>query len=307
MSARIYLNSMSKLTGLLRNRAAFTHYKQWSPRGLRTFATETGKFEPEKHKIQKGFGLVVVNEKFCDSSKFENLVSANGDKKNVEEFCQSANIEIVNDPNLSTHDLKANEMEDLFNTISKKDFSSYDAFICFISSHGIYEGICGIDGKAIPKDKILQPFKNCDDLADKPKLFFINSCRGGKKDTGVPQSKAVADHAHPIIHPFEADILVAFSSVDGYTSYEKDELGSGSVFITELTKVFKKHAHNMNLTDMLTIVSKKISEGKFQLANDESLSPEEYKQVPSFSSTLRKAVYFDVSEPNHQACVVQDG
>ena len=309
MSTRISLNSMSKLTGLLRHRTAFTHYKQWSPRGLRAVTTETGKFEPEKHKIKNGFGLIVVNENFCESSKLQNLPNVNVDKKNAEEFCQSANIKVFNDPNLKTRDLKADEMKDLFETICSQrafDFSSNDAFICFISSHGNKDGICGTDKKAIPEDKILKPFKDCASLKGKPKLFFINSCRGDKKDTGVRDDKVVADHAHPIIHPFEADILVAHSSVDDYRSYGDVGLDSGSWFITELTKVFKKHAHNMNLTDMLTIVCEKVSEKKAQLANDESVPPKEYQQVPSFSSTLRKAVYF-VPESDRQACDVQDG
>ena len=261
------------------------------------------KFELEKHKIQKGFGLVVVNKEFCVSSEFENLASADADKKNIDEFCKSANIETVSNTSLPTHDLRANEMELLFNTISEQDFSSYDAFICFISSHGSSEGICGIDGKAIPTDKILQPFKNCASLVGKPKLFFIDSCRGKKEDTGVRQNKVVADYAHPIIHPFEADILVAFSTVDRYVSHGEEKLGSE--FITKLTEVFKKHAHNMNLTDMLTIVSKKVSEENVQLVDDKSVPPIEYKQMPCFSSTLREAVFFDVPEPNHQACIAE--
>ena len=300
MPARIYLNSMSKLNGLLRNQTVFTRYKLWNPRGSRTLTTEMRKFELEKHKIQKGFGLVVVNKEFCVSSKFENLASADTDKKNIEEFCKSANIETVGNTSLPTHDLKADEMKHLFNTISKKDFSCYDAFICFISSHGTSEGIDGIDGKPISENEILEPFKNCASLEGKPKLFFIQSCGGEKEDTGVRQSKVVADHAHSIFPPFEADVLVAVSSVDGYRSYRSKE--SGSVFITELTKVFNKHAHNMNLTDMLTIVSKTISEENFQLPYDKSV---QYKQVPCFSSTLRKAIYFDVPEPNHLGCIAE--
>ena len=288
MSARIYLNSMSKLTGLLRNRTVFTHYKQWNPRGLRTFATETGKIELEKHEIKKGFGLIVVNKEFCVSSGFKNRVGADADIKNTAEFCKIAKIETLSD-----HNLKASKMEKLFNTISETDFSSYDAFICFISSHGNFEGICGTDGKAIPRDKILKPFKNCTSLEGKPKLFFFQSCGGDKKDTVVRHDKVEADHANHIVHPFEADILVASSSVKGYTSYRYEK--SGSVFITELTKVFKKYAHNMNLTDMLTIVNNEVSGKNIQVANDES----DHHQVPSFSSTLRKAVCFDVPEPKH--------
>ena len=243
--------------------------------------TETGKLGLEKHKIQKGFGLVVVNEKFpalSESCNFATVV----DKKNIKEFCESANIET--DPDLQTNDLKRDEMKQLFNTISKKDFSSYDAFICFISSHGNKDGIAGTDGEFITKDDIIEPFKKCKTLEGKPKLFFIDSCRGEKEDTGDRQAKVVANYAHPS-PPFEADILVAFSTVDGYLSYKTK--GLGSEFITKLTKVLNKHAHSMNLTDMLTIVNNEVS--KQRQTNGR-------KQMPSFTSTLRKAVYFDVPE-----------
>ena len=226
--------------------------------------TETGKLGLEKHRIRKGFGLVVVNENGASVV----------DKKIIKEFCESANIET----DLRTNGLKADEMKQLFKTISKKDFSSYDAFICFVSSHGRNDGIVGIDKEKVTTDEITQPFKKCKTLEGKPKLFFIDSCRGGKEDTGDRQAKVVPDPSPP----FEADILVAFSSSDGYLSYKTEKLGSW--FITELTKVLNKHAHNMSLTDMLTIVNNEVSK------KDGS------KQMPSFTSTLRKAVYFDVPE-----------
>ena len=279
MSTRIYFNAMSNLNGFLRNRAVF---KLWNPRGLRAVTTETGQFEPEKHKIKKCFGLIVVNKKFRPPHY---RVGAEADKRKIEKFCKSANIEIVSNTSLLTHDLKADEMKHLFNTISKRDFSSYDAFISFVSSHGTSEGIDGIDGKPISETEILEPFKNCASLEGKPKLFFIQSCGGDKEDTGVRHDKVETDQAHSIIHPFEADFLLAVSSVDGYKSYRYEQ--SGSVFITELTKVLNKHAHNMNLTDMLTIVNNEVSK-------EEHIGGS--KQMPSFTSTLRKAVYFDVPE-----------
>ena len=241
-------------------------------------ATKTGNFEPEKYKIQKGFGLVVVNEKFY-KPRYDRK-GADVDKKNIEEFCKSANI-TVNDTNLSTHDLTGSDMKKLFKDISGRDFSPYDAFICFISSHGSSEGIYGVDEDKICEDDVIQLFKKCNTLAGKPKLFFIHRCAGKKRDPGV--SQVVADHAPHIIVPFESDVLIASSSVDGYESYRHTE--QGSWFITLLTKVFKKHAHNMNLTDMLTIVNNEVSKKEHKDGS---------KQMPCFSSTLRKTVYFDI-------------
>ena len=261
------------------NKYLFEHL---AGRSLRTLASETGKFEPEKYKIQKGFGLVVVNEKF-HNSRYDRK-GADVDKKNIEEFYKSANI-TVNDTNLSTHDLTGSDMKKLFKDISRRDFSPYDAFICFISSRGSSEKIWGVDEENICEDEILKSLKDCHTLVGKPKLFFIHRCGGEKRDPGVPQ--VVADHASDVILPFESDVLIASSSVDGYESYRSPE--QGSWFITLLTEVLNKHAHNMNLTDILTIVNNEISKEEHKDGS---------KQMPRFTSTLRKAVHFDVPKSN---------
>ncbi len=77
-------------------------------------------------------------------------------------------------------------MEDLFKTISKGNFEPFDAFICFISSHGNEGGILGSDGQTIPAEAIVDNFTNkgCT-LVNKPKLFFTQNCRGVLKATRV--------------------------------------------------------------------------------------------------------------------------
>ncbi len=255
------------------------------------------KLEVQKHEIRNVFALVLVNEKFPGYG-IGNRDGADADRKKIKEFCKKAkftvnhfsDLNLMSDAatDLKTDDLAADEMEDLFKTISKGDFSDYDAFICFISSHGDSGGILGVDGDSITMREIVRPIKRCPSLIGKPKLFFIQSCRGYKKDTArVSKGMVVADSSgYPqFTIPIEADILVAYSSLDGYELYRSEN--EGSWFITVLTQVFNEYAQDMNLTDMLAIVHEMVA-GMEHCGR---------KQTPLFMSTLRKAVCFRISEP----------
>ena len=168
------------------------------------------------------------------------------------------------------------------------NFARYDAVLIFISSHGD-EGdiVYGVDGNGITVNNVVSKFKSNDSLANKPKLFFMQNCRGRYVDRGVDIVQADGPRTAPFRIPSEADVLVAFSTVDGYESY-RDE-AEGSWFISVLIDVLNKQAHDMNLTDLLIIVNKKVAEK----------SHRGKKQIPSFITTLRKPVYF-VKRPREQ-------
>ncbi|CAB4038235.1 caspase-3-like [Paramuricea clavata] len=240
------------------------------------------------YEIRNAFVLVIVNEKF---QYFERRCGADADRRNIYTLCKNAHFTLNETRGLKTDDLTAEEMEDLFETISKGNFSPYDAFICFISSYGDSGGILGVDCDNITVKEIVRHLsKRCSTLVGKPKLFFIQSCRPRMKDE--VGDKVVAEHAaystsSSITVPIETDILVAYSSLDGYESYRnlKEE---GSWFITVLTQVLSKYAHYMSLTDMLAKVNEIVT----------SMEHCGKRQMPLFMSTLRKAVNLKMSKPS---------
>ncbi|CAB4038236.1 caspase, partial, partial [Paramuricea clavata] len=193
-----------------------------------------------------------IDQETTDDSKIDGQETDDQETDDQETDDQETN-------DMETDDLTGDEMRNLFKTISKADFSSYDAFTCFISSHGGSEGIVGVDGDTVPINTLVDYLKKCPTLVDKPKLLFIQNCRGTRIDHGIrkPKGNTVADHGFSVTVPTEADILVAYSSVDGYEAYRDHE--EGSWFITELTKVLKKHVHSKQLTDMLAIVNDLVS------------------------------------------------
>ena len=81
----------------------------------------------------------------------------------------------------------ADEIRCELDKIATEDHSKYDAFVCCILSHGCEKGIYGKDWKCIPISEIRSIFKGnyCKSLREKPKIFFIQACRGSDRDMGT--------------------------------------------------------------------------------------------------------------------------
>ena len=60
-----------------------------------------------------------------------------------------------------------------------------DMFMMFVLSHGEEGHFYALNGEQINIQKVMDYFdgKNCPALLEKPKLFFIQACQGGKQST----------------------------------------------------------------------------------------------------------------------------
>ncbi len=126
-----------------------------------------------------------------------------------------------------------------------------DCFVCCILSHGEKEGVCGTDGALISVDEIREPFNgyNCQRLAGKPKLFFIQACRGKRNQLSVHVQADAPDDGESEMEvdgedfdiriPADTDFLIARSTTDGHFSYRKPE--EGTWFIQSLCRNLKHH------------------------------------------------------------------
>ncbi|XP_026111544.1 caspase-8-like [Carassius auratus] len=121
-----------------------------------------------------------------------------------------------------------------------------DCFVCCILSHGIEKGVCGTDGAVISVDEIREPFNgnNCQRLTGKPKLFFIQACRGKRNQQPVQVQADAPDDGESemeedgdnfdITIPVDTDFLIARSTIDGHLSYRSPK--GGSWFIQSLCR-----------------------------------------------------------------------
>lgn len=82
---------------------------------------------------------------------------------------------------------------------NKTDHSAYDAFVAVIMTHGGLGELYGVNGDAFPVHQLTLDFtaERCPSLAGKPKLFFIQACRGDEYQFGyaLPAAGSAEDAA----------------------------------------------------------------------------------------------------------------
>ncbi|XP_070545473.1 caspase-7-like [Ptychodera flava] len=190
-------------------------------------------------------------------------------------------------------DLSVLEINDLLQKVANEDHSNSDCIAISILSHGDQDCIYGRDGPTTV-DIITGYFKGdvCPSLAGKPKLFFIQACRGEKMDDGIVLKDDEVDGARHQRIPVQSDFLICYATVDGYYAWRNP--ANGSYFIQALCSVLDQCSVSMDLLQMMTRVVHKVAYD-FQ-SNMQGLEKYSYmdkkKQVPSIVSMLTKDLYF---------------
>ena len=103
--------------------------------------------------------------------------------------------------------------------------------------------IYGVDNRKVAVEDLMSEFKstNCKSLENKPKLFFIQACRGKRSDPrlsrlSVSTENIAEDGMQTMDSPDadiangisarEADFLLAFATVPGYKAWRSKQAGS---------------------------------------------------------------------------------
>lgn len=174
----------------------------------------------------------------------------------------------------------------LFNA-SKEDHSQSASLVCVLLSHGDEGVFYGTDGHEDLKI-FTGMFRGdrCKSLAGKPKLFFIQACRGNDLDGGV-ETDAVADDSPERI-PVEADFLYAYSTAPGYYSWRNT--ANGSWFMQSLCEMLQRFGNELEIMQIMTRVNHKVALDFESASNLPGFSAK--KQIPCIVSMLTKDLYF---------------
>ncbi|EFO24820.1 hypothetical protein LOAG_03664 [Loa loa] len=245
----------------------------------------------------RGVVLIINNRYFLDMPE---RIGTDVDEINLNNLFRQLNYTV-----LVYRNLCAKEM-----LIAIRDFSKHpehkrlDSCVVCVLTHGEHGELYGTDDIAISVLEFVSCLnaRNCPALAYKPKLFFLQACRGQQYDRGfgtesdgpdgyfdswftctTSQSQKSLQTEQKTKSPIEADILVSYATTPGYVSWRNSM--KGSWFIQSICEVFAKYAKSTDILSMLTLVNK-------QVADAFESSSGSFKQIPDHSSRLRKAFYF---------------
>ena len=242
----------------------------------------------EKYPMSKtlhGIAVIINNFEFHSTVPGEDpLPERRGshiDEENLRVTWEFLRYDVRIFRNLTTGELTRQLMQ-----IALQNHEKYDSFVCCILSHGYLDSVYGTDSKPVKINDIASLFKGqfCPTLADKPKLFFMQTDRGDDEDKGIPvQKDAKDDPDDALCHslPSEADFLFGYATPPGNVSWRSPRYGSW--YISKLCEVFVDYSPQKDLLSMLTIVNHKVSE---------AYTAHGFKQCPAPVTLLRKQVWF---------------
>ncbi|XP_018419982.1 PREDICTED: caspase-7 isoform X2 [Nanorana parkeri] len=234
--------------------------------------------------------IIINNKNFEDRT---GMCIRNGTDKDAGDLCKcfrnlGFEVKVYNDQSCEA-------MERLLQSAAKYDHTDSACFACILLSHGEEGQIYGTDGAmAIKTLTTLFRGDNCQSLVGKPKLFFIQACRGSEFDDGIqtdsgPANDSMETDANPRYKiPVEADFLFAYSTVPGYYSWRNP--GRGSWFVQALCGVLTQYGKQLEIMQILTRVNYLVATNYESWSDDPRFS--EKKQIPCVVSMLTKELYF---------------
>ncbi|XP_063075949.1 caspase 21, apoptosis-related cysteine peptidase [Engraulis encrasicolus] len=232
--------------------------------------------------------LIINNENFTGQPHLQRFgTEVDGEKLRVTFRMLGFNVRMEKD-------LSAADMKRVLHDVSEEDHSDKSCFVCVLLSHGEPALLMGADGASVPIRMLASTLssQHCHSLRGKPKLFFIQACRGQKMDAGVETDST--QHEDDLEEEFagvseipEEDFLCFHSTSPSYYSW-RNQL-SGSVFIDSLCNLLTHH-RKQELIKILTRVSCQVAT-TFHSRTSQRESHGK-RQMPCIISRLTKEFYF---------------
>ncbi|KAL0105883.1 hypothetical protein PUN28_015954 [Cardiocondyla obscurior] len=219
---------------------------------------------------------------------FDNMATRKGSVKDALDLKTSLDklefdVRVYTDPAVKT-------ISTVLQSTAAEDHTDADCLIVVAMSHG-ESGLLHSTDSLYPVDMLWTPFTGdrCSSLAGKPKLFFIQACRGARLDKGVKIIHETDSKGPTYSIPTYADIMVAYATYDGFYSWRNPD--SGSWFIQALCEELELHGRSRDLLSLMTFVNRRVAI-EYQSYVPENERFHGKKQIPSIVSMLTRLVYF---------------
>ena len=200
-------------------------------------------------------------------------------------------------------DLNSKEMLAIMDEIGRRNHTHCDSFVCCILSHGTEGHVFGTDSVTVPLDTLTKKVdaNNCPTLGGKPKLFFLQACRGKMKEKSVrvgtdaggqsPSStepvKVATDSGIRVATdsdteiPATADFFFSYATPLGFVAWR--DLDNGSWYIAELCRALCELSTHASLSDIMTQVCHEVGRG-YEISG--------CRMSPEVTHRLQKNVFF---------------
>ena len=234
------------------------------------------------HKF-RGKAVIFNNYDFSEKLGLNYRAGSKKDAKDLEKVLEDLGFDVDKLENYKSDQIKEKLekiAEDREEMIQNADS---DCLLVVVLSHGGDHDLIAAQDEWYVDEDLWSPFlaENCPSLLGKPKLFFLNVCRGNKQDKGAetdnnrPEKKQVKRSKLPN----HSDFLIARSTVPGYVSWRN--LTEGSHFIQALCEVLdpENGAYDDDLLSLLVKAQEIVAKKEMG---------DRYKQMPSFTCQLTK-------------------
>ena len=226
--------------------------------------------------------LIINNENFSAESSLTHRKGSYEDVQSLWSFFKGKlhwdNIQVA-------IDLTVDEMIEKFRLYTQFHYDGINSFFLFIMSHGTEHGINGVNGGIIKPDTILNFFSSskCPGLASKPKIFFLQACRGDLDDKGVTMQADTHCSSSPsiITIPNMSDFLIIYPCIPRYTALRCEQ--RGTVYIQTLVHFLDQYFHMDHIIKILIKVNQCIARSDNYLT---------IKMMPCLDQRLTKKCYF---------------
>ncbi|KAF2358331.1 Caspase-like domain [Trinorchestia longiramus] len=241
---------------------------------------------------KRGYCLIFNHKNFHPKVNMNIRKGTDKDRDDIQKFFSQLNfiVQVFND-------LTLDQLRKEIDYYSLMNHSQYDCLVVFFLSHG-EDGIFYAQDAAFRHDELFDAFDghNCKSLAGKPKIFFIQACRGGKLDRAVMMVEQTDSPLSYYKLPATADIFTMWSTVPGYYSWRNTT--NGSWFIQSLLRVLRDHITQFDLGSLHSLVNRTmISQYESNTPGDPSMHG--MKQVSSFVSTSTHLLHFYPPSAKH--------
>jgi len=226
---------------------------------------------------------VIFNNRFENDSA--SRAGTDKDATRLKKLFKRLCFDVKEFPSLSADEMK----KQLKKEADDENNENRDCFVTFILSHGDTGVVFGNDGQPVKVQTITDYFNadKCKLLAAKPKLFFIQACRGTESDSFVKLPQKDFPIKNPTLN-VHADIFVFMATIEGYVAFRNPSLGSW--FIQELCTTFETYAASLPLHQLVLKVNRSFGYGsKYQQI---TASGDIFTQMPNVQHSLTKKFKF---------------